>query len=209
MIFQERDKAILQWVNGFGFASVEQIREFMQVGDTAAYVRVKKLVDSGYLKRERILHGHARIHTLTKKAILASGDALAPLSIVNLGTFRHDFQLIDLSLMLERQTGGRFTPDRRIRHDEGLSGVGQPGHIPDGHLHIGEDKPIAIELELSVKSRARIQSIIHAYGGNLAVREVWYYTDQPDVSRAILKAADGYDFIKVKSLNTMNKRQAA
>ncbi|MCB1563295.1 MAG: hypothetical protein KDJ75_06955 [Alphaproteobacteria bacterium] len=210
MIFQERDAEILRWVNGFGFASAEQIRQFMKVGNTAAYVRVKKLVEGGYLARERILHGQARIHKVTKKGVLASGDAVLPLNYVNLGTFRHDFKLVDLGLMLEEQTGGTFQPDRRIRHDEGLSGVGQLGHVADGYLHIGEDKPIAVELELSVKSRARIQSIIDGYGGNLAVKEVWYYTDQKSVAAAIGKAARGFSFIKVRQIpeNLPDKRLA-
>ncbi len=210
MIFQERDREILLWVNGFGFASADQIRQFMKVGNTAAYVRIKKLVDGGYLSRERILHGQARIHKVTKKGVLASGDAVLPLRCVNLGTFRHDFKLVNLSLMLEEQLGGTFQPDRRIRHDEGLNGVGQIGHIPDGYLHIDDDKPIAIELELSVKSRMRIQSIINDYGGNLGVKEVWYYTDQMNVVRAIEKAAHGFSFIKVKQIlsNPSEKRMA-
>lgn len=57
MIFQERDALILRWINGFGFASADQIRQFMKVGNTVAYVRIKKLVDGGSLTRERILHG--------------------------------------------------------------------------------------------------------------------------------------------------------
>jgi len=200
MIFQERDARILRWVNSFGFASADQIKQFMGVGQTAAYVRLKKLVDGGYMARERILHGQARIHKVTKKGVLASDDGILPLKYINLGTFRHDFKLVNLALMLEKETGGKFTPDRRIRHDEGLSGVGQLGHIPDGYLHIGEDKPIAIELELSVKSRARIQSIVNDYGGNLGVKEVWYYTDQMNVVRAITKAAHGFSFIIVKQI---------
>lgn len=207
MIFQDRDADVLRWVNGFGFASADQIKSFMGVGQTAAYVRLKKLVEGGYLERERILHGQARIHKVTKKGVLASGDAVLPLGDVRLGTFRHDYKLVDLALMLEEETGGKFTPDRRIRHDEGLSGVGQLGHIPDGYLQIGEDKPIAIELELSVKSRARINSIINDYGGNLSVKEVWYYTDTQDVARAISKAADGYSFIKVKQIPSEDKKE--
>lgn len=208
MIFQERDAEILKWINGFGFASAEQIQSFMKVGKTACYVRLKKLVDGGYLTRERILHGQARIHKLTKKGMLACGDAILPLKYVNLGTFRHDFKLVDLALMLERETGGSFMPDRRIRHDEGLSGVGQLGHIADGYLSVGQDKPIAVELELSVKSRARIQSIINDYGGNLAVKEVWYYTDNKEVVRAIAKASKGFDFIKVKEIPSDPKTKA-
>lgn len=200
MIFQERDAEILRWVNGFGFASADQIRKYMGVGNTAAYVRLKKLVGGGYLARERILHGQARIHKVTKKGTVASGDAVLPLNYVNLGTFRHDFRLVDLALMLEQETGGRFIPDRRIRHDEGLSGVGQLGHIPDGYLYIGDDKPVAIEWELSVKSRSRIQEIINGYGGDLSVREVWYYTDQKEVASAIEKAARGFSFIRVRQI---------
>lgn len=207
MIFQERDAEILRWINGFGFASAEQIKGHMQVGQTAAYVRLKKLVDGGYLERERILHGQARIHKVTKKGTLAADDGILPLKYVNLGTFRHDLKLVDLALMLEAETGGQFVPDRRIRHNEGLSGVGQLGHIADGMLYVGQDKPIAIELELTVKSRARLNSIIEEYGGNLSVKEVWYYTDNKEVVRALNKAAQGYDFIKVKEmpLNTEQK----
>jgi len=200
MIFQERDAEILRWINGFGCASAEQISGFMKVSGAATYLRIKKLVEGGYLVRDRVLHGQARIHMVTKKGITASDDALPPVTDVHMGTFRHDFMLVDLALMLEAQTGGIFTPDRRIRHNEGLSGGGLSGHIADGYLHIGEDKPIAIELELSLKSRARIRSIVDEYGGNLAVKEVWYYTDRPDVARAIQQAADGFSFIKVRKL---------
>lgn len=200
MIFQDRDTDILRWVNGFGFASAEHIRQFMGVGKTAAYVRIKKLVDGGYLVRDRILHGQARIHKVTRNGVTATGDAVLPLKYVNLGTFRHDYKLIDLALMLEAQTGGTFIPDRRIRHDEGLSGVGQLGHIPDGYLYIDDDKPIAVELELSVKSRVRINEIVNSYGGDLSVKGTWYFTDNKSVKRAIEKAAGDFDFIKVKEL---------
>jgi hypothetical protein len=207
MIFQERDAEILRWINGFGFASAEQISGFMKVSGAATYLRIKKLVEGGYLARDRVLHGQARIHKVTKQGITASGDALPPVTDVHMGTFRHDFMLVDLALMLEAQTGGVFTPDRRLRHNEGLSGGGLSGHVADGYVHIGEDKPIAIELELSLKSRARIRSIVNEYGGNLGVKEVWYYTDRSDVARAIEQAADGFSFIKVRKLTDASRRK--
>jgi hypothetical protein len=70
-------------------------------------------------------------------------------------------------------------------------------------LQLDGQKPIAIELELSVKSRARLNSIIEEYGGNLSVEEVWYYTDQSDVARALESAAKGYSFIKVKKFSEL------
>lgn len=200
MIFQERDRAILGWINGFGFASAEQIRDFMQVGSTAAYVRVKKLVEGGYLARQWIMHGQSRVHRVTKKGAVAIGDELAPLREVHLATYRHDAMMVDLGLRLERETGGRFLTERRIRHSEGLIGAGMRGHVPDGYLYIEEGKPIAIELELSLKSRRRIEYIVDRYAGNLDVEQVWYFTDRNDVARAVAKAAEKLDFIKVKGV---------
>lgn len=197
MRLQQRDINVMQKLNGFGFATIDHIRAFMQAGMTAAYVRVKKLVDHGYLHRKRILHGDALIHSLTGKGKVACNDVLPPYFDIRLGTFKHDLALVDLAIELERQTGGYFIPPRRIRHNEGLSGVGQIGHIPDGYLHIGEDKPIAIELELSIKSHNRLRNIIEGYGGDLSIKEVWYYTPNADVARAIEKVAGGHSFIKV------------
>lgn len=201
MIFQERDKKILRWINGFGFATAEQIQRFMGVKTTTAYVRIKKLVDHGYLKRERILHGESRIHRVTKKGVQASGDHILPLKKINLGTYLHDRSLVDLALKLEESEHGKFQPERQIRHDEGLSGLGNTGHIADGYLFLQNQKPIAIELELSVKSRARLNNIIREYGGNLSVSEVWYFTDQNQVFNAIQKASNDYPFIKISMWN--------
>lgn len=206
MKFQQRDGEILKWVNGFGFATADQIQKFMNVGPTAAYVRIKKLVEAEYLERERILHGQSRIHKVTKKGTLASGDHILPVREIRLGTFKHDLVLVDLGLQLQEETNGQFIPQRQIRHDEGLSGVGQFGHIPDGYLIIDEDKPIAIELELSVKSRSRLNSIIQDYSSDLGVKEVWYYTDHVNVENALEKATRDYSFIKIKRFERINGR---
>ncbi len=179
----------------------------MRVCESGAYRRIRKLVEGGYLERDRVLHGQARIHRVTRKGTKVSGDALPPLTDINFGTFRHDLVLVDLALTLEEQTGGVFTPDRRLRHNGGLSGGGLSGHVADGYLHIGEDEPIAIELELSVKSRVRIRSIIKKYSSDLSIKEVWYYTDRADVTRAIEEAASRFSFIKVRALTDTLRRE--
>jgi len=198
MIFQPRDAALLRWINGFGFASAEQITRYMGVYKATAYTRIKKLIDHGYLDRKRILHGQGRIHILTKKGILACSDHIRPVGDIRLGTFLHDLALVDLALDLSEATGGEFIPQRRLRHDEGLSGVGHFGRVSDGYLHLkGEDKPIAIELELSVKARSRLNSIITDYGSDLSVKEIWYFCHDQSVKCAVEKASKGYSFIKV------------
>ena len=204
MRFVERDGEILRWMNGFGFANADQIMRFMGVKKSSCYARLKKLIEGGYLEHEYVLHGLSGIYKLTQKGTIASGDHLRGSGEIRLGTFKHDLALVDLALDLTDKTGGSFIPQRRIRHDEGLSGVGQTGHVADGYLYLPEqEKPIAVELELTVKARSRLNAIIQDYGGNLAVSEVWYFCKEQSVISALQKAAQGYSFIKIFDLQNM------
>lgn len=47
------------------------------------------------------------------------------------------------------------------------------------------------------------KDIVHTYGGNLSVREVWYFTDNKAAVNALKKVVEGYS--KVKEL----KKKAA
>ena len=201
MIVQQRDLKLLTWINGFGFANASQIQSYLNVSSTVTYRRINKLINAGYLVSKNILHGHQKIHILTKKAVKVCEDSIPANTNIRLGTFCHDLTLVDLSLYLQKEYSGDFEPARRIRHNYGLAGFGNPGHIADGYLHIGNQRPIAIELEISLKSHQRLKKIISNYASNLSVREVWYFTDKTDVKRAITKLSEDFDFIKTFPLS--------
>jgi hypothetical protein len=200
MIIQQRDLDLLIWINGFGFANASQIQTYLNVCSAVTYRRINKLISAGYLVSKNILHGHQRIYILTNKAVTLCADSIPANNNIRLGTFHHDLTLVDLSLYLEKKYSGEFEPARRIRHNYGLAGFGNPGHIADGYLHIGDYKPIAIELEISLKSHQRLKNIILNYASNLSLREVWYFTDKTDVKRAISKLSQDFDFIKTLPL---------
>ena len=80
--------------------------------------------------------------------------------------------------------------------------------MADGYFYAkGEEKPVAIELELSVKARSRLNSIVEDYGGNLSVSEVWYFCNDQSVKSALEKASFGYSFIKIFDLHDLSSIQ--
>lgn len=190
MRFTDRDRRLLFWINGHGFATVEQIARWMKVTPAFSYSRVKKLINAGFLNRQRILHNSKRIHTISKQGKQAIGDELPIQKKLNLGSYIHDVKLIDLSLDLIDAHGGSFMPERRIRQLKGLSGVGSVGHIPDGILELETENKIAIELELTVKSKERLSKIMNEYAANLEFKEIWYFVEEDMVKSAISKAAE-------------------
>ena len=173
-----------------------QIRDFMGVSSATAYRRIKKLYDAGYLKRNRVLHNQSRIYWPSSKSILSIQDELKRIKNISLGTFHHDKTLVDLALSLEFKTNGNYIPERRIRQER----ANQTGRVPDGCLRLLNDQKIAIELELSMKSQARIQKIIKSYMTNFDYNEVWYFTNKPSVERALQKHTPKNSHIKINPI---------
>lgn len=138
-----------------------------------------------------------RAYLPTKRAVARAGDELPPLNRITLGSYVHDLQLVDLAHWLVKETNGAFTPERRLRHERGLIGVGVAGHVADGLLDLGNGKPIAIELELSTKAKRRLAKIIRGYLSDLSIAEVWYFTGSLAVRSGVERAVGDHAFIKI------------
>ena len=198
MDFTPRDARLLRWINGHGFVTVQQAATWLNIRYQTCHRRLKLLVDGGFLTTTRV--GHSRYtYRLTKAGVLASGDDLPPLKVIAMGTYCHDLRLVDLAAFLEKETGGRFVTERRIRQDRGLHGLGTLGHVADGLLEVEGKKPIAVELELSTKGWRRLDGIMSDYAASLEIGEVWYFAGSDALHRRLQRAADGYNFIRIRS----------
>lgn len=176
MQVMERDLSLLNWINSFGFVTCKHVGRWMNVSDRVAQKRVKKLVDGGYLERERIFCKGGDILKVSNLGVKLIGDELGVQKGLRLGTYFHDLGLIDLSLdLVEEHNGSRFFPERRIRHEIGLKGVGQSGHIPDGFLELEGGQRIAIELEITRKQKFRLKRILRGLHSDMNLAGVWYF----------------------------------
>ena len=192
----ERDIELLKWVNGHRFVTALQVSRKWEVGLRRAQQRLKILGEIGVIDGKKILHGDSKVFWVIRKGIGLSGDDLVG-GKVRLGTFEHDKRLVDLAIMLERQTGAMFEPERRLRRRKGVNKTGDPGHVTDGVLHMDE-KQIGIELEIVQKERGRVRKIISALSQDWDYNEVWIYCATDAALNVWTDEAASYDFIKVE-----------
>ena len=192
-----RDRHMLQWINGHGFVTVEQAGAWMRVNYSTGQRRMKKLTEAGLLKRKRFNFGQPRVNWLTKSGWEVSGDSLPPPKIINRITYHHDLTLVDVAQAVTAHTNGTFFPERRLRADLLGKGKRTTCHLPDGMLYIDDQKPIAIELEMSVKAAERLDKIISGYFTNLKLKEVWYFVTNNEVRKAVERTIGTYDGFKV------------
>ena len=203
MFLTVRDRDMLQWINGHGFVTADQAAVWMAVCDRVGRRRLQRLVESGYLQKKRFQLNDPQFHWLTKKGWQASGDDLKPPKRINRVTYFHDKALVDLAQQLVAKTKGDFVPERRLQAER-RAGQGRKyrwaeSHMPDGLLYIGDDKPVAIELEISLKERNRLRDIISDYAFSSTVHEVWYFVTNDTVRRAIERATKSYGDFRVFS----------
>ena len=193
-----RDRHLLQWINGHGFATVQQAATWMDVCYFIGWRRLTRLTEAGYLQRRRFEHGGPRVHWLTAQGWKVSGDPLKAPKAINRVTYFHDIMLVDLAQALTAETGGSFTPERRLRADLLAKGFRTRRHLPDGLLHLDGQKPIAIELECSMKEARRLRKIVTDYAIDTKFQAVWYFVTNNRVRRLIERATKPYSGFRIR-----------
>ena len=195
-----RDLEILKAINSFGFVDINYIIKRFNMHSTAAYRRLHQLVKNDLLIHQGLLHRQPGVYRGTKLSTEFSHDVLPPLKSVSLATYDHQLKVAHLSLVLLEKSGGEFITQRHIRNQSGISAVGQKSHKSDGTLVL-PNKRIAIEVELTPKSRERLEKIIRHYRKELAYQEVWYFCGDQHVRNKLEKIVKNSDFIKCFNLN--------
>jgi len=193
----ERDRMMLQWINGHSFVTIQQAANWMRVGYETARHRLRLLVKAGYLRRKRFEHLGPLLHWLTREGGQVAGETLPVPKAINRVTFLHDTMLVDLAETLIAKTGGEFVPERRLRAELKAEGQRVLTHLPDGLLYLNNKKPIAIELELSLKAADRLRDIVTDDAVDKRFHEVWYVVTNKVVRRAVARTTKPYDGFKI------------
>lgn len=197
MRLTERDLELLRWINGHGFVTARQAADWMGTCLQAGHRRMGLLHEGGYVTRQRLFHGAERAYWLSALGQQVSGDTLSCPETISPATYRHHWMMVDLAHDLITKTKGQFTPEHRLREQRAIKGVGAEGHVPDGLLKVKSKKPIAIELELTLKGRERLEGIVEGYLDR-DLSAVWYFVTSDQIRRRLTSIIDGERLFKIK-----------
>lgn len=199
----ERDLKILEWVGRQGVVRAEHVMARVGMGRSATYRRLAQLVDYGLLRRYRVLYNDGALLAATAEGLCAVGlDHPRPARIA-LAQVPHMVLSATLAARLEPHLQEQtLLIDREHRAAENATGrplgsaILGPGNNGQSRLHrpdfvltsTGSEQLIAIELELTLKTRARLERTLRGYLRNHNVASIRYYAPQP-IADAVRRAA--------------------
>jgi hypothetical protein len=218
-----RDRAIVEWIGRLGAASAADVMARFGMGRTAAYRRLAALVDQGVLATERLLYGQPALYVATRDGLQWARLARLEPCRVGVASARHFALCAQLAVVLERtQPGYRLWSEREVRVAEldagGPVASAELGRLPDGRPRLrradlvlmprDEDcRPVAVEVELTVKWARRLEAICRAWARCRLVESVRYYAS-PAAARAVARAVErvqAQDVIEIYSLEETPK----
>lgn len=183
------------------------VQGLLGVSAGAAAARLRTLTRAGYLRYERKLSGPG-CYLIERKGLGAIGSGLPRPRDVDLACFRHDVGLAWLWLAARAGAFGTIrevVSEREMRSHDGrsegrdeplgvrLPGVGPRGgdrrHYPDLLLETSTGHRVAVELELTPKSRVRREEILGGYAADGRIDAILYLADRESVRRAIAGSA--------------------
>ena len=194
---ERRDTKIIRFINEFGFCELPQIEKQFGLSKHRAYKVMQRLVKYGYVIHERIFYHRHGIYRVTCEGAQLTG--LPRLYKVPVGIYEHQLAVIEIYIQLMRQYPGATWMSERIIRKLGYMprvGRGREKHFSDAIFYLPDGKLVAIEVELTMKSKRRLKDILTAYMCQLEIKEVWYFCS-PEIIERVKILANKFSMIKV------------
>ena len=192
-----RDIEVLKFINEFGFCDMPQLMARFGLKKTWMYEIMQRLVMVKLVDHTRILFGHG-VFTLTSKG--AHYTDLPPIDRIPKGQYDHHMMIVNVYIKLRwLYPEANWISERKLKRDKFFDGLGKRGHISDGILDFPDGKQIAVEVEMSVKGKNRIEKILKMYRAQLVIKEVWYFCS-PEVINTLKALSAKMSFVKIINL---------
>jgi hypothetical protein len=200
MKLTQRDMEIMWFINEFGFCEITQIEKMFELKKPRSYQIMQRLVNEKLVIHKKIFHGRNGIYYLSKQG--ATHTDLPAITNIPVAVYDHQLAIIELFFKLRQEyPETEWISERKMKHDKFSKSIGKIGHIADGMLLFHDNNiQIAIEVELTMKGKSRLERIFKAYVGQFDIKEVWYFCSQEVLPR-MQKIAKEKSYIKIYSLD--------
>lgn len=198
MLITDRDVAILNFINEFGFCEMPQIERKFGVKTPRSYKVMQRLVKAGLVCHERVFYNrHGAFYLSHEGAKYTQLPAILNLPKDN---YKHQLTIMEVYFkLIQLYPEAAWVSERMLKRDKFTEGIGKTGHIPDGKIIFPDNREIAIEVELTLKSKRRLEQIFRAYGAQIAITEVWYFCSQ-NIMSSISKVVANKSYIKLHKI---------
>jgi hypothetical protein len=184
-----------------------------------AYARLKGLVGVGLLRTEQPFRG-AGVYVATREGLGFAGLEHLKAATVAAGSYAHELAIVDVMIGIELAGDELLVlTEREMRRlgeaymlRLGTSRSASSRHWPDLALEAPGGKRWAIEVELTRKSRERMDRKLRAYDSSRYEQVVYYVPDQRAASRLRLQGERAYlreGFLSVRVLDDDAKKRAS
>lgn len=192
---QDDEFRVLEFISRFGYCQIKHVYKLF-----ASHSSVKRILDrlisKDYLIKLKILANQSPYLVLTQK--IAKSFNSKYIKEPTLKDIKHNSLLIDLFLYLNNCYED-IKIDTEIKKDTNFY-KSFNFRIPD--LLINDE--IAIELELTLKSKNKLIEIINTYMVDIGIKEVHYYTTNIAVADKIKKLVIDYEKFKFFKINNID-----
>ena len=155
----DRDRRIIREIDRWRVCLGRHIRELAGFeGQRACDRRLRKLIEAGYIKRERILYGVAGIYSNTIKARKRERLPLRNREI-RVEQINHDIAVLDTAIYFHKRHNVAFDTIKTEIELHRADGFGIRKHRPD-FIYTKNNQNICVEIELTLKSKNRFEKII-------------------------------------------------
>lgn len=196
-MYEHRDAKIIRFINEFGFCEMPQIEKRFELNKPRAYKIMQRLVKRGYVIHERIFYHRHGIYRATREGAQLTG--LPKLYKVPVGIYEHQLAVIEIYIKLMREyPDAQWMSERTMRKTGFMPRVGRGRikHYADALFFLPDGKQVAIEVELTMKSKRRLNDILTSYMCQFEINEVWYFCS-PDIYEKVKRLAGKFKMIKV------------
>jgi hypothetical protein len=197
-----RDLEILDFINQFGFCEMPHIQARFGLKKARGYQLLKKLRAMGLVHHEPVFAAEHGTFRLTAKG--AKHTCLPPIDGVPVGIYCHQTSVIEVFLKLRGlYPHAGWVSGRQLQQEKFYDGVGKYGHLADGVLALSREEHIAIEVELSLKGKGRLEHILKGYA-KADFKEVWYFC-APNILPNLKSATARFSYVKIHNIQEFLK----